>query len=73
MTVTFPLPATPVGCSGVPGAANVITNVASIELVEYALVAAAVARTTQLPAAENVSTLVEELMAQPVVPASVTA
>ena len=49
------------------------TNVTSTKLVEYALVAAAVARTTQLPAAENVSTPVEELIVQPVVSADVTA
>jgi hypothetical protein len=40
--------------------------------VEYALVAAAVARTTQLPADATVSTAVVELTVQPVSPALVT-
>jgi hypothetical protein len=51
----------------------VTVNVTSTEPVKYVLVVAAVARTTQLPAALKVSCLVEESMAQPVVPALETA
>ena len=48
------------------------TNVTSTKLVEYVLVAAAVARTTQLPAPVNVKTAVDEFTVQPVEPALVT-
>ena len=50
----------------------VTTNVTSTKLVEYVLVAAAVARTTQLPAPVNVKTAVDEFTVQPVEPALVT-
>jgi len=72
VTVTCVLPATPVGCGGVPGAANVTVKVTSTKLVRYSLVVAAVARTTQLPAAVKVKTAVEECTVQPVEPALVT-
>jgi hypothetical protein len=52
--------------------ANDTVNVTSRDLVEYALVAAAVERTTQLPAAEYVNTPDDKLTEQPVVPAEVT-
>jgi DNA-directed RNA polymerase subunit K/omega len=47
-------------------------NVTALKLVEYELVVAAVARTTQLPAPVNVKTAVDEFTVQPVEPALVT-
>ena len=49
------------------------TNVTSTAAALYRAVAAAVARTTQLPAAEYVNTPDDAFTEQPVVPADVTA
>jgi hypothetical protein len=72
MTVISVLPATAVGRRGTFGADNETTNVTATKFAEYVLVAAAVARTTQLPAPVNVKTAVEEFTVQLVEPALVT-
>ena len=72
ITVTSVLPATAVGCRGTSGADKATVNVTALKLVEYELVVAAVARTTQLPAPVNVKTAVDEFTVQPVEPALVT-
>ena len=72
ITVTSVLPATAVGCRGTSGVDKATENVTALKLVEYVLVVAAVARTTQLPAPVNVKTAVDEFTVQPVEPALVT-
>ena len=72
MIVISVLPATAVGRRGTFGADNETTNVTATKFAEYVLVAAAVARTTQLPAPVNVKTAVEEFTVQLVEPALVT-